>query len=157
MKKIAVLLVSCVLFINCSHQETGVKEPENKLIFEKLLGTWQLSTDDEFEQWTKDSDSSYSSRTFGVDGSDTTIMEKVKIIKDQNNWNFITQVSGQNKGKSITFKSTFIGDTIIQFENPAHDFPRLINYRLVSKNAMQAFIGGATDTIYFNFSRVNTK
>lgn len=81
-------------------------------------------------------------------------MEEVKIVNEAGKWNFITQVKGQNKGKSITFTSTLLMDTMVQFENPAHDFPRMVNYRLVSSNILRAFISGTTDTIYFNYSRV---
>ncbi len=146
-----------IFLMACSNKETGTAEADSNLIFDKLLGTWKLAEEDQFEQWSKNEDGSYSSRAFAVVGKDTTIMEEVKIVPEAGKWNFITQVKGQNKGKAVTFTSSLLQDTLVQFENPAHDFPRIINYRLASKNDMQAFIGGTTDTIYFNFSRVITK
>jgi hypothetical protein len=143
-----------VLASACSNQ--SIKE-ESNLVFDRLIGTWKLSEEDQFEQWSKNEDGSYSSRMFSVNDKDTNVMEDVKIINEGGKWNFITQVKGQNKGKAVTFTSSILQDTLVQFENPAHDFPRIINYRLASDNNMQAFIGGTTDTIYFNFSRVITK
>ena len=153
----SIIAASCLIFcISCSDALESIKE-EPDLVFNKLIGTWKLSDEDQYEQWYKNIDGSYSSRSFAVTGKDTTIMEEVKIVPEGGKWNFITLVKGQNKGKAVTFTSSLLQDTLVQFENPAHDFPRIVNYRLASENIMQAFIGGTNDTIYFNFSRVITK
>lgn len=155
MRKFAATLVCALIFLSCTNTGKDIKEP--MMVFDRLIGTWKLANEDQFEQWKKNEDGSYSSKTFAVAGKDTNVMEDVKIIKEGDKWNFITLVKDQNKGKSVTFTSSILQDTLVQFENPAHDFPRMINYRLASENNMQAFIGGTTDTIYFNFSRVATK
>ncbi len=150
------IFIVLIFVLSCSNQKETPKEASN-LIFDKLVGTWQLAGEDQFEQWRKNDDGSYSSRAFSVINNDTLTMEEVKIVSDAGKWNFITLVKGQNKGKAITFTSTVLQDTLVQFENPAHDFPRMINYRLATANNMQAFIGGTTDTIYFNFTRIVSK
>jgi hypothetical protein len=153
MKKI--LMIAAVLIGTFSCSEKNKKNSEEGVpVFDKLVGTWRLGEEEQFERWTGNEDGSYSSRMYSVAGTDTTILEDVKIVKDGDKWNFITLVKGQNKGKAITFTSTILKDTIVQFENPSHDFPRIINYRLESEHNMQAFIAGTNDTIYFNFSRV---
>lgn len=152
-KKLIVIMLF-VLASSCLNQ--SIKE-ESNLVFDRLIGTWKLTEEDQFEQWSKNEDGSYSSRMFAVAGKDTNIMEEVKVVQEAGKWNFITLVKGQNKGKAVTFTSSILHDTLVQFENPAHDFPRIINYRLPSNDVMQAFIGGTTDTIYFNFSRVITQ
>ncbi len=156
MKTPAILSLCLIICLSCTDKHTDKKENAD-LVFDKLLGTWKLSDEDQFEQWSKNNDGSYSSRVFAVAGKDTTMMEEIKVVSEAGKWNFITLVKGQNKGKTVTFTSSILQDTLVQFENPAHDFPRIINYRLPSENTMQAFIGGTTDTIYFNFSRVITK
>lgn len=155
MKKFVATLVCALMLLSCTNDGKDSKEPI--MVFDRLIGTWKLTNEDQFEEWRKNNDGSYSSRTFAVSGKDTNMMEDVKIVKEGAKWNFITLVKGQNKGKSVTFTSTILQDTLVQFENPAHDFPRMINYRLASESNMQAFIGGTTDTIYFNFIRVITK
>jgi hypothetical protein len=127
------------------------------LVFNKLVGTWKLDKEEQYEQWRKNSDGSYESRVYTISGKDTTMMEEVKIVPEDGKWNFITIVKGQNKGKAVVFTSSMLMDSLVQFENPAHDFPRIINYRLPSLNNLEAFIGGTSDTIYFNFSRVEGK
>ena len=147
---IAAALVFC---IGCSDKKKNDSE-ESPPVFDRLVGTWRLAEEEQFERWIKNEDGSYSSRMYSVAGTDTTILEEVNVVKDGDKWNFITLVKGQNKGKAVTFTSAILKDTIVQFENPAHDFPKIINYRIESDHNMQAFIAGTNDTIYFNFSKV---
>lgn len=49
-----------IFFFACS----GGKQAESNLVFDKLIGTWKLGEEDQFEQWSKKEDGSYSSRTF---------------------------------------------------------------------------------------------
>lgn len=156
MGKSSIAILCMFLCIGCSNKmETIAEEPD--MVFNKLLGTWKLDKEEQYEQWSKNNDGSYSARVFTVSGKDTTLMEEVKIVPEDGKWNFITLVKGQNKGKAVIFTSSVVKDSLVQFENPAHDFPRIINYRLPSLNNLVAFIGGTSDTIYFNFSKVLPK
>jgi len=154
MQKLTISALALLFCMSCSNKNKNGNSEGKELLFDKLLGTWRLEEEDQFEHWTKNEDGSYASRTYAVVGADTNILEDVKIVSEGDKWNFITLVKGQNKGKAITFTSTIIKDTLVQFENPTHDFPRIINYCLTSSPNMQAFIAGTSDTIYFNFSKV---
>ena len=153
MNKLLIIAAVLVSTISCSERNKKNSE-EGTQVFDRLIGTWRLAEEEQFERWIRNEDGSYSSRMYSVEGSDTTILEEVNIVKDGDKWNFITLVKGQNKGKAVTFTSSILKDTIVQFENPSHDFPRIINYRIESDHNMQAFIAGTNDTIYFNFSKV---
>ena len=156
MVKSAIGSVCLIICISCSGEMSTIKDDPD-LVFNKLIGIWKLDKEEQYEQWSKNSDGSYESRVYTVSGKDTTMMEEVKIVPEDGKWNFITIVKGQNKGKAVVFTSSMLMDSLVQFENPAHDFPRIINYRLPSLNNLEAFIGGTSDTIYFNFSRVENK
>lgn len=156
MKKHFSIIICLLICVSCSF-EHKTADNESELVFEKLLGTWKLNEEPQFEKWTKNNDGSYSSHVFSVSGKDTTTMEKVSIFQEADKWHFKTLVKDQNKGKTITFTSTKVSDVLVQFENPAHDFPRIIHYRLISQNNLQAFIAGTKDTIYFNFTRAVSK
>lgn len=41
-----------------------------------------------------------------------------------------------------TFNSISVGDSLVVFENPAHDFPQRITYRLVSEDSLSAWVEG---------------
>ncbi len=152
--KVVMFFIIIIFCFSCSAPKKEEITEEKKNIFEKLLGTWKLSTDEEFERFTKKSDTAYASQVFTVGGKDTNITEDVIIYGGKGKWNFKTLVKGQNKGKAIVFTSTILSDSIVQFENPTHDFPRMINYTLISHKQMRAFIAGTGDTIYFNYSKI---
>jgi hypothetical protein len=145
--KAYILFASLVLGFSCTPEKP-------KTVFDRLVGTWKLADDSQYERWTKNNDGSYSSRMFTLAGQDTNVTEDATITAENQKWIFKTLVKGQNKGKAVTFSSTIMKDTLVQFENPAHDFPRMINYRVVNDTILQAFIAGTTDTIYFNYRRV---
>jgi hypothetical protein len=153
MKNYLMIAAALVICTSCSDKKKNDSE-DSPPVFDRLIGTWRLAEEEQFERWIRNEDGSFSSRMYSVTGNDTTILEEVNVVKDGDKWNFITLVKGQNKGKAVTFTSTILQDTIVQFENPSHDFPRIINYRIESDHNMQAFIAGTSDTIYFNFSKV---
>lgn len=136
-----------LLFFGCHKAE--------KHGMERFEGTWKLTTDNQYERWIMKEDGTFDVTVFAPAGQDSAVSEKVKIYRKGNDWCFETLVTGQNKGKSIVFTSTILNDSVVQFENPAHDFPTMINYRIMSDNHLRAFIAGKTDTIYFNYNRFN--
>lgn len=146
MKRVLSFLVLLAAF-GCQHKEKEV------LVFDRLVGTWQMTDGSQYERWIKNSDTSYSSSMFSVANGDTVVAENVDIYKQGNAWHFKVQVKGQNQGKPVIFSSTNVKDSLVQFENPAHDFPKIVNYQVLPQQKMRAFIS-AGDTIYFNFNKV---
>jgi len=129
------------------------------LVFDKLLGTWKAVDGKSFERWSKNPDGSYASASYSLSGADTSWNEMAKIFSENGNWIFENNVKGQNNGQSVRFTSTFLTDSIVQFSNPAHDFPTDVNYTVIDSNNLHAFIigpnkNGGRDTIPFNYSRL---
>ena len=152
-----IYVLPLIFFISCGEKKPEIIEEEKEIIFDRLIGTWKLVSDDEdqYESWIKNNDNTFSSTVFVVSGKDTTVSEKIKIYPRDGKWDFETIVTGQNKGKPVDFLSTHLNDSLVQFENLNHDFPKLINYTLQSEMNLRAFIAGKTDTIYFHYTRVN--
>jgi len=90
---------------------------------------------------------------FKYKATDTSFSEKVKVYKVQDKWIFETLVKGQNGGQAVKFTSTQLSSTSVTFENPTHDFPKIIHYGLESTALLRAFIAAGTDTVRFNFSK----
>lgn len=151
MRSIILLFIAFAFFSSCSNKR------DEKLLFNKLLGTWKLADDNEFERFTTNDDGTFASRVYMFSGEDTTVTEDADIYLENNKWTFKTLVKGQNKGKSVTFTATIFNDSVVQFENPAHDFPKMINYTLTTPTQMKAFIAGKSDTITFYYSKLETK
>lgn len=146
--RLFIYIISSFLFFACSE---SVHQP----VFEKLIGVWQIEGENEFEQWTKNNDGTFSSAMFKVKDGDTTFSETVKIYKNEKSkWVFEPLVSGQNAGKSVAFAEVLLNQTQVSFENQKHDFPKYIHYSLVSPVKLEAFIAGGSDTVRFNFKRL---
>lgn len=137
------------LFSNCDQTSSE----SNELVFDKLIGVWEIENEQAYERWSKNPDGTYTSVMFTYQAADTNFSEKVKIYKQQNNWIFETLVKGQNGGQAVKFTSTQLSNTGVTFENPAHDFPKTIHYALESATLLRAFIAGGSDTVRFNFAR----
>jgi hypothetical protein len=149
MRNYAIAFLLFVLFVNC-RQTASVS---NELIFDKLIGVWEIENEQAYERWSKNPDGTYTSVMFTYQAADTNFSEKVKVYKAQNNWIFETLVKGQNGGQPVKFTSTQLSNTEVTFENQAHDFPKIIHYSIESATLLRAFIAGGTDTVRFNFAR----
>jgi hypothetical protein len=146
MKKLLIAFVVIGIY-SCSTKKED-------LVFNKLIGTWMLTDSSQFEQWQRNMDGSFRSRMFSIEGNDTAIAEEVSIYEADHKWHFKVSVKGQNKGEPVVFSSTKLTESSVQFENPEHDFPRLVNYEVLPDNKMRAFIASESDTIYFNFKKL---
>lgn len=161
MKYITCLLLSVGLIAcNNNTQEAGpvINEPNNKLVMDGMIGTWLNEDGKSFERWTKINDSLYQSVVFTINGTDTAWKERAVVFGKNENWIFENVVSGQNEGQAVSFTSTLLDSSRVQFSNPAHDFPTDIHYTLVNDSILEAFIAGPNgkggkDTIPFNYKR----
>ena len=95
---------------------------------------------------------------FTINGTDTAWKERAVVFGKNENWIFENVVSGQNEGQAVSFTSTLLDSSRVQFSNPAHDFPTDIHYTLVNDSILEAFIAGPNgkggkDTIPFNYKR----
>lgn len=153
----AALLLSCG---NANTTHKAAEAPETKLVFDKLVGTWQSEDKLSYERWTRNADGSFHSSVYSVKGKDTVFMEQADIFKKDGKWIFENIVRDQNKGQKTRFTSGNMDENTIQFTNPEHDFPNEIHYTLPDNQHIKAFIvgkneQGGMDTIPFNYVRMN--
>lgn len=165
----AILILGLLTIITSCNDETKEQEksaqttiPANEskqLVFDKLVGLWKNPEANNFEQWIKNSDGTYQSKGFSINGTDTSWNEQASVYSENNKWIFENTVRGQNDGKAVKFTSTIFNDKTVQFSNPQHDFPTDINYTVADANTVNAFIigpnkNGGKDTIPYNFIRI---
>ncbi|MBK8292065.1 MAG: hypothetical protein IPK96_15180 [Flammeovirgaceae bacterium] len=85
-------------------------------------------------------------------GSDTTFVEKLKIIYKDNAFYYVADVP---ENKDLTyFKFTELTTTGFVCEDPAHDFPKKISYQ-VEGNKLKAIISGNGKSIEYLFEKEN--
>jgi hypothetical protein len=165
MKQLRFLSVPVLfLLVSCGNPETAMTEtlsvPAETLLFPQLAGTWISNGDSSqyIEEWTRVNDSLYSSTGCGLKGTDTLFSEKVQIRAGKTIRQYIPQVTGQNGGEPVVFEITSLSDSSFVAENPAHDFPQRIVYKL-KKDSLIAWIEGKTSkgTMHREYFRMARK
>ncbi len=109
-----------------------------------IVGTWSLETKKGvlFESWSQTNDSTLSSISYRVNGTDTILLEKVQLVCRGNKIMYIPVVENQNDRKPVIFTMSSREKGKFIFENPYHDFPQRIIYNLPADNILLAWIEG---------------
>jgi len=143
MKKliIALTLLTCM----SAAIETGNKT------FEKLYaleGTWKMITKRGVicEEWKKMDNDYLQNKGYMINGNDTIISERVALTNTAAGIFYTSTVEDQNNRQPIAFKMTGSENNSFVFENPQHDFPKRIVYKLITADSLHAFIDDGTET-----------
>jgi len=154
-----VLLVACQPKAKPNSTETSNYKELQKVHW--LKGTWQRQSAKGIltESWQQLDDSTFAGRSFFVSNRDTLSSETIRLEQRNGKLYYIPIVSGQNDGKAIVFTQTKLSDSMIIFENPAHDFPQKIEYRFQKPDSLIAEVssvsGELKKSIVFRMRRVN--
>jgi hypothetical protein len=129
---------------SCSHIQ-----PIDRL--EWLLGKWELQTSKGpvFENWQRKSDNELSGKNYLIKSGDTTVLETIQVLYRNDSLLYIPNVNDQNKGRPVEFYSDIVNDTLLQFQNPNHDFPQTIAYHKVREDSIVASISGNRNGQFF--------
>ncbi len=97
---------------------------------EWLLGNWTRTNarpgKSGFERWTRVSDTEWKGRGISLTGSDTTFVEKLRIVIENDKVYYVAEVPGN--AKPVYFELTTVTPNSFVCENPSHDFPKRIAY-----------------------------
>lgn len=126
---------------------------KQETILDRICGIWKIEGENAYEQWHK-SNNRYISRMFSMNREDTIFSEAANLFLKDELWNFETIVKNQNNEKPVLFIQTELKADAITFANPEHDFPKFIHYELISDTVLHAYISGNSDTVRFNFARL---
>ena len=137
------LIVLYLLSAGCVKES---RKPE-KDVFEKLdwlIGSWTGEIKESIfnETWEKVNDSLFSGQSYVIKGGDTISRETISLQLQDTSVFYIPLVEGQNDNKPVYFKLTFSDNTYAVFENPGHDFPQKITYKLTNGDSLTATISG---------------
>ncbi len=131
----AKLLVCTLLLSFCA-------SPSQNVDF--LIGTWKVEGKETYETWNKKGDrlvgESYKKR-----GDQKYITETLEIKEENGKFIYIATVKNQNDGKGIPFTLQEVKDNLYSFENVSHDFPKKIQYKILSKTSLQVSVLGEGD------------
>jgi len=139
-------LIAIVVVLNL----TAFITTDNNKAFKKLYaleGTWKTVTKRGTiicEEWKKVDNKYLQNRGYMIKGNDTIVTERVALTNTKEGIFYTSTVEDQNNKQPIAFKMTKGEDNMFVFENPQHDFPKRIVYKLVTADSLHAFIDDGT-------------
>ncbi|MEJ2594690.1 MAG: DUF6265 family protein [bacterium] len=135
--KIAILpvlgLLSLLLSISCQSPNSSERIGELRV----LLGTWETSDGTIFtEHWNVVNDSILSGMGFSNYGTDTVFKESLKIFTLRDNIYYSANIKGHDHEVVFRLEKTGNG-RYWKFVNPDHDYPNIIEYRLLDDSTLE--------------------
>ena len=142
MKKLVLFCCLCAFYSPAMAQE---KE------FAWLIGTWQEGGKKSFEVWKQDGTSLHAVSFKINDKGEKVASEEIRLIKKSGAFYFIPDIAGDQG--PIEFKISSFDKNSFVAENPSHDFPKKIIYKLTDQNHLQVFIQDDHKSIPFYFKK----
>jgi Domain of unknown function (DUF6265) len=113
-----------------------------------LEGTWKMNTKRGAvcEEWKKVNKNYLKSKGYMIRGKDTILSERIALTNTKEGIFYTSTVEDQNNKQPVAFKMTGSENNMFVFENPLHDFPKRIVYKLISADSLHAYIDDGTET-----------
>jgi hypothetical protein len=100
------------------------------------------------ESWKVTNDSTYSGESKMIKANgEVKPLENIQLVYRNKEYFYIPTTAGQNDEKPVLFKLTSFSQNGFVAENPDHDFPKRITYKLLNKDSIHAFIEMARQTL----------
>jgi hypothetical protein len=124
--------------------------------FSWLIGTWKITDKNMFEVWRLAEDGkSLKGASYKISASDTAMLEQTRIEFKANSFYYIADVASNQA--PVDFAITWFDEVSFVAENPQHDFPKVIRYKLVKskgEESINASIEGNGKVIPYYFERI---
>jgi hypothetical protein len=123
-----------------------------------LLGSWE-ARDGSFvtrEDWLRVSANTFEGKgvTLTADGGEVRSAEALRIVRMQDEVYLVAKV--RSSAQAVPFRLTACEDGRATFENPAHDFPRKIDYVRVGEERIDVLVSdGIEDGFIIKYHKVN--
>ncbi len=128
------VLTGLVLITSCAEQ------PMDQ--FDFLLGTWKVEGKDQYEAWVKESQIEFSGHAYANMDRQIRILESITIKQTNDQIMYEATVPDQNEGQTIPFILNEEVKPCFSFENPGHDFPKKIQYCIISESVLDIRVLG---------------
>lgn len=94
-----------------------------------LQGTWKMENQEIYEHWELKDDGSMKGHSYRLNNGEKMVTENLEIRLDEGEVIYTATVLNQNEGKGIDFTLAQTDSLNYSFENPEHDFPKVISYQ----------------------------
>lgn len=124
-----------------------VESPSGRFDIHRLEGKWLRSGEQaqQIEEWMYNADNEIWGRGYQLFDKDTLYIEYLSIQPVNDTLSYLAKVRNENFGEIIRFPLYRQSDSMIEFFNPAHDFPNRITYQLKSDSVLYVLVEGLED------------
>lgn len=149
MKKLKFLLLFFCFIVNAA----VIFSQENFPHF--LQGKWKMEGKESYEEWTKQGDNSLKGISYSLKNGEFKLSEYLDIKVINKKVYYIPTVIGQNYNQEIRFKLQKV-DNSYKFENPLHDFPKVIVYKFYNIDTLGIVVSDGANK-KFSYRLINQK
>ena len=150
LKTLPIAVLFLVLF-------TSLTDKQSVRQFQWLQGKWKQPNTDRYEEWNIASDSLANGMAYILSDDGEAVPDEIIQIRYRNGlFYYVTIVKKQNAELPVEFKIVSSSSGSLVSENPTHDFPQRIVYKLQKNGSLLAYIENLQKTkrINFEFERV---
>lgn len=106
--------------------------------FKALIGHWQTTADAKgryvTEQWQLLDPHNYAGQGSQVAANERSSSEDLRLVQMGGQWFYLAKVAGNNLPVAFALTQCQLNDWL--FDNPQHDFPKQLHYRLVKPDEL---------------------
>jgi len=145
---LSITLLCALTLLSCKKYDKNGNEIKsfNELAKAKwLLGDWEKkdSLGTLVEIWRKEDDSTFVGKSYYLQNDkDTLLSEQIELIQEKDHLIYRATVVGENNDEPVPFQLTKAEDSLLIFENPKHNYPQKIEYKLKKSRTLVAAISG---------------
>ena len=142
-------ILACIAGLPCAHGQ--------QKNLDWLLGVWKLDGKNAYEVWTRGETggNTLSGHSFHLMGNDTISDERISIRFFHGAYHYMPDIAGSQP--AVDFAFTKIDEVGFVAENPQHDFPKIIRYKLrrdSSGDHLDAAIEGDGKIVPYHFTKL---
>lgn len=164
MKIYLLILLIITSISSCKKYDKNGREIKDYDELEKanyLLGNWEFKNENGTLQeiWTSKNDSTFAGQSYFINKKDTIHNETIDLVENNGILQYVATIKGENQNLPTTFNFTETKENELVFENPKHDYPSKILYRLKDSSKLEITISGKQlgKTSSENFKMVKVK
>lgn len=122
-----------------------------------LVGTWKVDDQEVYEHWDQIHKHALKGFSYRIQNGQVIPTEYLEVVQEEDDILYLATIPYANSGETIRFSQTQSGKRVV-FENPDHDFPRIITYETLSPSQIQVVLSdGENKQISYELIRVESE
>ena len=145
---ISILTILLLSIVSCNKYDANgniIKDYEELEKANWMLGEWEKtdSLGTLREIWERLDDSTFVGLSYYIQNKkDTLHNEQMELMQNGDYLIYSATIKGENNDSPIPFQMTKDEDSLLVFENPKHEYPQKIQYKLMKNGSLVATISG---------------